>query len=105
MALQGTSMGVKERLPLTLQSGEPREIRLHSVGGLDFGGASISGHLSEWCHRWNILYEVACPTLIPLLFLPFIVVVKLVYILLCRDPFTRFGNFFDEFRVLRILGF
>lgn len=50
---------LEERLLPKRQSGEPREIRLKSVRGTDFDGASISSQLWEWRHRWNIHYESA----------------------------------------------
>ncbi|KAG0616962.1 hypothetical protein M758_5G155500 [Ceratodon purpureus] len=49
----------EERLLSKELGGGPREIRLTSVRGPDFDGASISSQVWEWRHRWNIHYESA----------------------------------------------
>ena len=46
----------EERLLRTKQSGD---IRLKSVRGADFAGASICSQVWEWRYRWNIHYESA----------------------------------------------
>lgn len=38
---------------------ETKEIRLKGTRGGDVHGASISEHLWEWRHRWNVHYEKA----------------------------------------------